>query len=100
LPKITQSMFTMQPQPGKRLLMGRHRMKRNARIKARAGFMCAACGAVTYPENLEVDHIKPLFRGGTDTESNLQALCVACHADKSASEISKSVRIGVDGWPV
>jgi len=32
------------------------------------------------------DHIVPLSEGGTDTDDNTQALCVACHDQKSARE--------------
>jgi 5-methylcytosine-specific restriction protein A len=32
----------------------------------------------------EVDHQVPRFRGGEDTEENLQALCKACHSRKTA----------------
>jgi 5-methylcytosine-specific restriction protein A len=34
----------------------------------------------------EVDHITPLHKGGTDARDNLQPLCRACHAGKTASE--------------
>jgi 5-methylcytosine-specific restriction protein A len=39
----------------------------------------------------EVDHIVPLFEGGTDEESNLQALCGRHHDNKTAKE-------GVRAW--
>jgi 5-methylcytosine-specific restriction protein A len=35
----------------------------------------------------EVDHIRPISQGGPeDDESNLQLLCKACHAAKTARE--------------
>lgn len=35
----------------------------------------------------EVDHIKPIFRGGAEYErDNLQAICRGCHIDKSRRE--------------
>ena len=34
----------------------------------------------------EVDHIVPKREGGTDEESNLQALCKSCHSRKTAEE--------------
>ncbi len=34
----------------------------------------------------EVDHVVPLWKGGGDHDSNLQPLCRACHAAKSALE--------------
>lgn len=33
-----------------------------------------------------VDHITPLTAGGTNDESNLQALCKQCHDRKTATE--------------
>lgn len=34
----------------------------------------------------QVDHITPKARGGTDDRTNLQGICKACHARKTASE--------------
>jgi len=56
---------------------------------------CAACG-------LEVattrDHIVPLGDGGLDVETNTQALCVTCHAAKTAAEAKRrSPRVASDG---
>jgi 5-methylcytosine-specific restriction endonuclease McrA len=34
----------------------------------------------------DIDHIKPLSSGGTNEIDNLQALCKACHRDKTANE--------------
>jgi len=34
----------------------------------------------------EVDHIIPVFQGGTDHPSNLQATCRECHLAKSSDE--------------
>lgn len=45
---------------------------------------CAAMGKTTIAE--EVDHIVPLAFGGTDTDDNVQSLCIPCHAVKSAGE--------------
>jgi hypothetical protein len=45
---------------------------------------CAQRGVVTPAE--EVDHIKPLAFGGTDTDDNVQCLCMECHAIKTAEE--------------
>lgn len=34
----------------------------------------------------QVDHIVPKAHGGTDDDDNLQAICTACHAAKTARE--------------
>ena len=35
------------------------------------------------PEKYQIDHIIELWEGGTDDESNLQALCLSCHRVKT-----------------
>lgn len=41
---------------------------------------CVGCGST---ENLEIDHIKPIARGGNNDMDNLQPLCKSCNAQKS-----------------
>jgi 5-methylcytosine-specific restriction enzyme A len=50
---------------------------------------------------LEVDHVTPLSKGGSDHETNMQGLCRACHEQKTASDMRyrPKRRIGADGWP-
>jgi 5-methylcytosine-specific restriction protein A len=52
-------------------------------------------------EAVEVDHIVPLFKGGTDAWANLQSLCAQCHADKTREDLGQRV-IGCDasGIPI
>ena len=47
-----------------------------------ARFRCELCGIPASECALEVDHIKPRNRGGTDDISNLQALCYRCNSMK------------------
>lgn len=35
----------------------------------------------------EVDHVVPLFKGGANSEDNLQPLCRECHVEKSVAEL-------------
>ncbi len=56
-------------------------------ILERDQYTCCHCGLVTL--DLEVDHIINVAAGGTDDESNLQALCVPCHKTKTAIESAK-----------
>lgn len=65
-------------------LTGRHLQRRNARIKLRDLYTCQECGRVT--DELEIDHIVPLSRQGTDDDSNVRSLCTDCHRRKSESE--------------
>jgi 5-methylcytosine-specific restriction protein A len=62
--------------------------------------MCDEKGLVT--PGAEMDHIVPLFMGGSNDDDNLQMLCVECHRKKSADDLCVRFRptIGVDGWPI
>ncbi|WP_267488100.1 HNH endonuclease [Streptomyces sp. DH8] len=37
-------------------------------------------------DEVDVDHVRPLSRGGEDVDSNVQALCHGCHQIKTATE--------------
>ena len=47
---------------------------------------CAICGHSPGVRMMEVDHIKPRSKGGTDDISNLQLLCGPCNRRKSARD--------------
>ena len=51
-------------------------------IFRRAKGRCEACGVSAEERALEIDHIVPRNKGGTDDPSNLQALCYRCNAQK------------------
>ncbi len=51
-------------------------------VLKRARFRCELCGVSADVRALEVDHIVPRNRGGTDDPDNLQALCFSCNATK------------------
>ena len=46
---------------------------------------CNICGCA-YKETHEIDHIIPLFRGGTDDWDNLQPICYECHKNKTSKQ--------------
>ena len=52
-------------------------------VAAAQKLRCAACSKLL-DETYEIDHIVPLFRGGGNDASNLQALHRSCHMFKSA----------------
>jgi 5-methylcytosine-specific restriction endonuclease McrA len=60
------------------------------RVFDRAGGKCANCtltiGASLRPA---YDHIEALINGGKHTESNLQLLCVPCHAVKTKTDVAE-----------
>lgn len=53
------------------------------RILHRDQFACRYCGARPGSELLEVDHLVPRSRGGSDHHSNLVAACKTCNGRKS-----------------
>lgn len=57
------------------------------RIRARQGNLCALTGIELRPGvKVEYDHIVPLWLGGANAESNLQAVSSDAHKRKTAAE--------------
>lgn len=54
-------------------------------ILERDGHRCQKCGISDKFENLEIDHIKPISKGGKSTPDNLQTLCHQCNKEKGNS---------------
>ncbi len=65
--------------------MGLSRAQRR-RVAAEQAWLCRACAVSLECLEYDIDHIVPRSRGGSDERTNLQALCVQCHAAKSRSE--------------
>ena len=67
---------------------GRPWRRKRARVLRRDSYECQEClresGRHIYAD--EVDHIAPLFEGGSDDESNLEAICKEHHRKKTAAE--------------
>jgi len=57
-----------------------HKVLRDKILK-RDNYKCNFCGS---KENLEIDHIVPVFQGGTNKESNLRVLCQSCNGKRNA----------------
>lgn len=55
---------------------------RRALLRA-AGYRCARCCS---EEDLEVDHVVPVFAGGAGVYENGQVLCSACHRGKTDAD--------------
>lgn len=73
---------------------------RRARILARQGPLCAR--AFCEEPWTEADHIVPLAMGGADKDHNVEGLCSAHHAEKTARDIRairKAQRLERDANP-
>lgn len=55
--------------------------------------MCELEGRVTLAQ--ELDHITPLWAGGSESEANRQGLCVPHHRDKTAQEAAQRASGGL-----
>lgn len=51
----------------------------------RDGTSCRCCHSET---RLQIDHIRPLYLGGTNDPDNLQVLCAVCNGDKNVREMN------------
>jgi len=51
------------------------------RLLEKYNFKCNSCNST---ENLSIDHIKPVSKGGKDTFDNLQILCKSCNSRKGS----------------
>ena len=52
------------------------------RIGVQQGNRCMYCGVTLYRATLRIDHKDPVEHGGSNEESNLQALCTPCNSRK------------------
>jgi hypothetical protein len=55
----------------------------------RDGFVCAYCGATPPAVVLQVDHINPVAKGGSNEIDNLITSCQPCNIGKGATELNK-----------
>lgn len=58
------------------------RAKVGDKVFERDGRVCATCGAT---DDLQIDHVLPLSRGGSNGLRNLQVLCGTCNRRKGGS---------------
>lgn len=65
-------------------------------VLIRDGYRCVKCQKAG---RLEVDHVKPLNKGGDAWDlANLQTLCRGCHIAKTKSEQAKPPSPAAKGW--
>lgn len=67
---------------------GRQPIPRQLRheVFKRDGYKCRECGAGKDETSLEIDHIVPVAKGGTNNINNLQTLCRECNRMKHTDE--------------
>ena len=58
-------------------------------IYKRDGYRCRICGRTGRFVDLEIDHIKPIAKGGKSVYSNLQTLCKRCNQEKGDTYYGK-----------
>jgi len=56
-----------------------HKMEIRTRVFERDGYKCVYCGSA---DDLTIDHIIPICRGGNNDDCNLQTLCRSCNSRK------------------
>jgi 5-methylcytosine-specific restriction endonuclease McrA/DNA replication protein DnaC len=64
-------------------------------IKSEQEEKCNICSELL-EKTFHIDHIKPLSSGGTNDRTNLQALCIPCHHNKTRDEKDTCEHIQVD----
>ena len=101
--ELTDQLISGRKQQAKRALSKKPAVREE--VFRRQGGRCVACNASDL-QAWDIDHIVPLFVGGADSRSNLQALCVPCHRTKTQREHATymALKAGLDvplphGWP-
>lgn len=64
------------------------------KVLKQQNFICNVCKS-HIGGDCEFDHIVPLFKGGSTGEDNCQALCSACHSDKTKTEASERAKTSI-----
>jgi hypothetical protein len=68
-------------------LLRYHARKRRHQIILRDGYACRYCGTTT--RRLELDHIHPLSRGGSNDDDNLALACSPCNLAKGTKTVDE-----------
>lgn len=77
-------------------------MDERSAIRRRQNSLCMYCGVALNRNNLSIDHIHPLDRGGQDTAANLQATCRYCNSRKrnqTDAEFRRRYQLPARGGP-
>lgn len=55
-------------------------------VMKRDGFKCVLCGSTASDAPLEIDHIIPIAKGGSNNLNNLRTVCEICNIGKQVNE--------------
>lgn len=75
-----------EPEPSNRSKRRSISKKKLIAVMQKSNSTCVACGST---EDLHVDHIIPLSRGGTNDLDNLQMLCSRCNLSKGTKTMEE-----------
>lgn len=84
-------------------LRGRAGQAQRIRRLKRTSGLCEDCTREgRHIAAVEVDHVVPLSKGGTDTDDNTRNLCRPHHERKTAKDFGfrEKKTFGNDGWPI
>ena len=84
--KLTERKTTLAKKPAKNKMDDRPSAAVRIRVYKRDRFQCTYCGVPGTDAELEVDHIIPIARGGSNHISNLTTACRKCNAKKGVGE--------------
>ncbi|MFJ5707622.1 HNH endonuclease [Streptomyces sp. NPDC093105] len=59
-------------------------------LQGRGHARCDWCLGRFSADDVDVDHVRPLSMGGTDTDGNVQVLCGGCHQLKTSTEFGRA----------
>lgn len=67
----------------------RHRLSKSERKKIleKTDGHCAYCGCRIIYNEMQIDHVIPIYNGGEDTESNMLPACRSCNHYKGTSSL-------------
>jgi len=79
--------FLEEPSKNKKNKINRSSIPPKLRFEVlrRDKYVCQYCGACGKNTELEVDHVIPVSRGGTDDKDNLKTSCIECNRGKGGS---------------
>lgn len=83
--ELERTVHMLATQPRKRRVT--ERVKKQ--VAAGQQWKCGDCGALL-SSAYQIDHIAPLWRGGSNDADNLRALCSNCHSLKTQREASSA----------